>query len=145
MSTDNTSELLSIKLNERGIRFIRKFATLVKIMSLTGVVCSILIFIINIGRITNDTIDYVVLDNWESIYYKSYPYFSLLWTVLFLIQLYYYWKVKQDLEQAINDKNEIAFNESFGSLFKNAAWGLVAGVASLIITVIDLLFWMDYY
>ena len=145
MSTDNTSELFEIKLNERGIRFIRKFATLVKIVILTGIAGSLIVFIIDFGRITNDTTDYTALDQWETAYFKSYPFFSLFFAAIFLIQLYYYWKVKQHLEEAINDKNEVAFNESFEALFKNSVWGLILGVASLIITVIDLLFYVNYY
>jgi NADH:ubiquinone oxidoreductase subunit 6 (subunit J) len=145
MSTDDTSELFEIKLNDRGIRFIRKFVTLVQIAILTGIVGSLIVFIIDLGRITNNTTDYTALDKWETAYFKSYPFFSLFLTGLFLVQLYYYWKLKEHLEEAINDKNELAFNQSFEALFKNAIWGLVLGVASLIVTVIDLFFWVNYY
>ena len=145
MSTDDTSELFEIRLNNRGIRFIRKFPTLVKISILTGIAGSLIVFIIDFGRITNDTTDYTALGRWEAAYFKSYPFFSLFLTGIFLVQLYFYWKVKQHLEEAINDKNEVAFNESFEALFKNAIWGLILGVASLIITMIDLFFWINYY
>jgi len=145
MSDESQHDIFVPRLNEKGIGYIMKFASIVKIVILTGVISSLFLFITSLGRIFNDTIDYSFLDPWEIAYYKSYPYFTLVLNILFLFQLYYYWKIKQSLVEAIDDKNEVTFNGSFEALFKNAVWGLILGIASLVISMIDLLFWVNYY
>ena len=145
MSDESQHDIFEPRLSERGIRYIMKFASIVKIVILTGVISSLFLFITSLGRIFKDTIDYSLLDPWEIAYYRSYPYFTLVLNILFLFQLYYYWKIKQGLEEAISDKNEATFNGSFEALFKNAVWGFILGIASLIISTIDLLFWINYY
>ena len=145
MSDEGQHDIFEPRLNERGIRYIMKFTSIVKIVILTGVISSLFLFITSVGRIFNDTIDYSILDAWETAFYKSYPYFTVILNILFLFQLYYYWKIKQNLEEAISEKNEATFNGSFEALFKNAVWGVILGVASLVISMIDLLFWENYY
>lgn len=145
MSDEGQHDIFEPRLNERGIRYIMKFTSIVKIVILTGVISSLFLFITSVGRIFNDTIDYSILDAWETAFYKSYPYFTVILNILFLFQLYYYWKIKQNLEEAISEKNEATFNGSFEALFKNAVWGVILGVASLVISMIDLLFWVNYY
>lgn len=145
MSDEGQHDIFEPRLNERGIRYIMKFTSIVKIVILTGVISSLILFITSVGRIFNDTIDYSILDAWETAFYKSYPYFTVILNILFLFQLYYYWKIKQNLEEAISEKNEATFNGSFEALFKNAVWGVILGVASLVISMIDLLFWVNYY
>ena len=139
MSDEGQHDIFEPRLNERGIRYIMKFTSIVKIVILTGVISSLFLFITSVGRIFNDTIDYSILDAWETAFYKSYPYFTVILNILFLFQLYYYWKIKQNLEEAISEKNEATFNGSFEALFKNAVWGVILGVASLVISMIDLL------
>ena len=131
MSDEGQHDIFEPRLNERGIRYIMKFTSIVKIVILTGVISSLFLFITSVGRIFNDTIDYSILDAWETAFYKSYPYFTVILNILFLFQLYYYWKIKQNLEEAISEKNEATFNGSFEALFKNAVWGVILGVASL--------------
>ena len=145
MSDEGQHDIFEPRLNERGIRYIMKFTSIVKIVILTGVISSLFLFITSVGRIFNDTIDYSILDAWETAFYKSYPYFTVILNILFLFQLYYYWKIKQNLEEAISEKTEATFNGSFEALFKNAVWGVILGVASLVISMIDLLFWVNYY
>ena len=145
MSDESQHDIFEPRLNERGIRYIMKFASIVKIVILTGFISSLLFFIISSGRIFNDTTDYSILDPWQTAFYRSYPYFTIFLNILFLFQLYYYWKIKQNLEEAIYEKNETTFNESFEALFKYAVWGLILGIASLVIAMIDLLFWVNYY
>ena len=145
MSDESQHDIFEPRLNERGIRYIMKFASIVKIVILTGVISSLFLFITSLGRIFKDTIDYSILDAWETAFYRSYPYFTVILNIIFLFQLYYYWKIKQNLEEAITEKNEAKFNGSFEALFKNAVWGVILGVASLVISMIDLLFWVNYY
>jgi len=145
MSDESQHDIFEPRLNERGIRYIMKFASIVKIVILTGVISSLFLFITSLGRIFKDTIDYSILDAWETAFYRSYPYFTVILNIIFLFQLYYYWKIKQNLEKAITEKNEAKFNGSFEALFKNAVWGVILGVASLVISMIDLLFWVNYY
>ena len=145
MGDESQHDIFEPRLNERGIRYIMKFASIVKIVILTGVISSLFLFITSLGRIFKDTIDYSILDAWETAFYRSYPYFTVILNIIFLFQLYYYWKIKQNLEEAITEKNEAKFNGSFEALFKNAVWGVILGVASLVISMIDLLFWVNYY
>jgi len=144
MNEESNNDLFGLRLNEQGIRYVRKFAILVKFVVLTGAISSLFLFIISVGRII-DPVYYDQIDFWENAYFNVYPYFTIILTILLLFQLYYYWKVKFQLEEAIENKNEIVFNESFKSLLQNAIWGLISGIASLIVATIDLLFWIKYY
>lgn len=145
MNDESHNDIFGLRLNEQGISYIRKFATFVRFVILTGVISSFFLCIIALGRIINDPTDYIEFNFWQTAYYKSFPYFTLVLNILFLIQIYFYWRISQLLKEAVHNTNEIAFNESFRALLKNAIWGVILGGATVIMSTIDLLFWINYW
>jgi hypothetical protein len=145
VNEDVHSDLFEIRLNENGIRYIRKFVILTRFIVLAGIISSMIIFVVSFGRIFFDVFDYSILDAWQTLYFRLTPFFAFLLTVFYLFQLFYYWRIKRLLEDAIESKNEILFNASFLALLKNAGWGLVLGITDVIVCTFDLLFFVNYY
>lgn len=145
MNADNSSDLFEIKLSEEGIKYIRKFATVAKFLVFIGALVSLLIFIVAITRIMIGNPDSSDLDFFQIFYFESYSYFNLLHGILFLIQLFSYWKLKNLIENGINNKDEIIFNRSFKALFINAVWGVVTLSTSLLMAALDTFFFFKYY
>ena len=140
---EKDNNLFDIRLNDLGIRYIRKFATIAQFVFITTVIGSFFFLITGVGRIFTPY-DYSEYDFWYVAYVRAYLYIGVAIQVLSVLQVYYFWKLKKLLKESIANKDEILFNDAFKALFQNAVWGLLLGAAVLILGVFDLLFWMYY-
>ena len=77
MSRDDASDLFEIKLSEDGIKYIRKFARLVKFVVILGILISIASISSGIYYILGNTVDYSALDYSKRLYFKLFPFFSM--------------------------------------------------------------------
>ena len=78
MSSDDASDLFEIKLSEDGIKYIRKFAWLVKFVVILGILISIASISSGIYYILGNTVDYSTLDYSKRLYFKLFPFFQCL-------------------------------------------------------------------
>jgi len=145
MDPDNTPDLFEIKLSQEGIRYITKFANVAKFLVLIGALISLLMLVVAAVRLKTDDLNGSSLDFWQEVYFRSFPYINLVHSILFILQLFYYWKLKKLITDGVNNKNEIAFNHSFKALFLNAVWGLITLSSSLVATSFDTFIFFKYY
>ena len=143
MDIDNSSDLFEIKLTEEGARYIRRFIPIVKFILILGILISTVSMADGIYFMLYNKVDFSMLDYWQSLYFKIFPFYQCFHSVLFLIQIYFYWKVRQHLKTGITYRNEISFNRSFLYLYKNAIWILLAFIGNFIFSILDLVYVMS--
>ena len=140
MNNDDTSDLFEIKLTEDGIRYIRKFAQLVKFVVILGILISIASISSGIYYILKNTFDYSTLDYWKRLYFTLFPFFQCLHSLLFLVQLYFYWRFKKYILVGVNYKNETNFNQAFYELYKNGVWAIITMAIAFIFSAVDFIY-----
>ena len=140
MSRDDASDLFEIKLSEDGIKYIRKFARLVKFVVILGILISIASISSGIYYILGNTVDYSALDYSKRLYFKLFPFFQCLHSLLFLVQLYFYWRFKKYILVGVSYKNETNFNQAFHELYKNGICAIITMTIAFIFSALDLIF-----
>ena len=140
MINDDASDLFEIKLSEDGIKYIRKFARLVKFVVILGILISIASISSGIYYILRNTVDYSILDYSKRLYFKLFPFFQCLHSLLFLVQLYFYWRFKKYILVGVNYKNETNFNQAFHELYKNGIWAIITMTIAFIFSAFDFIF-----
>ena len=140
MSSDDASDLFEIKLSEDGIKYIRKFAWLVKFVVILGILISIASISSGIYYILGNTVDYSILDYSKRLYFKLFPFFQCLHSLLFLVQLYFYWRFKKYILVGVNYKNETNFNQAFHELYKNGIWAIITMSIAFIFSALDFIY-----
>jgi len=140
MSSDDASDLFEIRLSEDGIKYIRKFARLVKFVVILGILISIASISSGIYYILGNTVDYSTLDYWKRLYFNLFPIFQCLHSLLFLVQLYFYWRFKKYILVGVNYKNETNFNKAFHELYKNGVWAIITMTIAFIFSALDFIF-----
>ena len=140
MSIDDASDLFEIKLSEDGIKYIRKFAQLVKFVVILGILISIASISSGIYYILGNTVEYSALDYWERLYFKFFPFFQCLHSLLFIVQLYFYWRFKKYILVRVNYKNEANFNQAYHELYKNGIWAIITMTIAFIFSALDFIF-----
>ena len=140
MSSDDASDLFEIKLSEDGIKYIRKFARLVKFVVVLGILISIASISSGIYYILGNTVDYSSLDYSKRLYFKLFPFFQCLHSLLFLVQLYFYWRFKKYILVGVSYKNETNFSLAFHELYKNGIWAIITMTIAFIFSALDFIF-----
>ena len=140
MSSDDASDLFEIKLSEDGIKYIRKFARLVKFVVILGIFISVASISSGIYYILGNTVDYSTSDHSKRLYFKLFPFFQCLHSLLFLVQLYFYWRFKKYILVGVSYKNETNFNPAFHELYKNGTWAIITMTIAFIFSTLDFLF-----
>lgn len=140
MSNDGSAELFEIKLSEDGIKYIRKFARLVKFVVIFGILISLASISSGIYYIIKNTGDYSALEHWKRLYFRMFPFFQCLHSLLFLVQLYFYWRFKKYILVAVNYENETHFNQAFHELYKNGAWAIITMTLAFIFSALDFIY-----
>ena len=139
MSSD-VSDLFEIKLSEDGIKYIRKFARLVKFVVILGILISIASISSGIYYILGNTVDHSTLDYSKRLYFKLFPFFQCLHSLLFLAQLYFYWRFKKYILVRVSYKNETNFNQAFHELYKNGVWAIITMTIAFVFSALDFIF-----
>ena len=140
MDTGNTPGLFENKLSEEGTRHLRKFLKLVRFILLIGILISALSITSGIYSRVNSSFDYSSLGYWHGLYLKIFPFYQFCYSMLFLTQIYFYWKISQQFANALKYDNEISFNQAFRYLYLNAIWALITMSLGLVFAVFELLY-----
>lgn len=144
MSSGDASDLFEIKLSGDGIKYIRKFARLVRFVVIFGVLILIASISSGIYHLLSNTVDYSTLDHWERLYFKLFPFFQCLHSLLFLMQLYFYWRFKKYIFVGVNYKSETNFNQAFHELYKNGIWAIITMAVAFIFSALDFIFILSF-
>jgi len=140
MSSDDASDLFEIRLSEDGIKYIRKFARLVKFVVIVGILISIASISSGIYYILGSEIDYSTLDYWRRLYFNLFPFFQCLHSLLFLVQLFFYWRFKKYIITGVNFKSETNFSQAFHELYRNGVWAIITMAIAFIFSALDFIF-----
>lgn len=144
MEQTEEQALFDSKLNESGKKYIRKFAAATRILLLIGVLFSLVVLTADIVRMFRfESVAFP--DKLVRFYYKTYPFYSIVYVVVFLSQLLLYWRAGKYLLKGADVNDETAFNESFAILYRNAVVGIVGFAISLLVSVFDLYIFLKYY
>jgi len=74
------------------------------------------------------------------LYFNLFPIFQCLHSLLFLVQLYFYWRFKKYILVGVNYKNETNFNKAFHELYKNGIWAIITMTIAFIFSALDFIF-----
>jgi len=130
--------LFGSKLNETGKNYIRKFAAATRILLLIGVLVCLVFLTENIIRLIHYDPHLFSNDKILQFEYRIFPFYAVIYTVLALLQLYYYWKVGRDLKKGGDFNDEVTFNAAFSALYRNAVFSIITFSMSLLINLLDL-------
>lgn len=144
MEQTEEQTLFDSKLNETGKKYIRKFAAATRTLLLFGILLSLVFLATNIARMVKIDTD-VFLNKAVGLYYKIYPFYSLIYIVVFFSQTYLYWRAGKYLLKGVDFTDESAFNESFAILYRNAVLGIVGLAFSLVVYTFDLYLFIKYF
>jgi hypothetical protein len=130
-------DLFGISISDSGKLYIRKFATVVRIVIFLGIILSV----IHIAQV----IIYAIKVNPAIYRHDSFllfehnimPYYTAIYSILFFLQLYYYWKISNVLTRVINEGNDNLLNESFAALYHFAIYGMIIFILVLIFNLFD--------
>jgi hypothetical protein len=136
MDNRNQVELFGLKLNSEGIAHLQRFARMIRVYLVIGIVFIIFSLfnevtaLITFRRFPGDSI----LD----LYFMIYPLLILIGIVIFIFQLIYFKRLSVLMQKAVNDSDERTFNAAFENLTK-IAWVVICNaVIAIIYSVLNL-------
>jgi len=141
---DNQEDIFNIKLNAQGIDWIFRFCKTVKIVLLLGIFQAGISTIFNIIHIRNSELDLFKGKSLLRVEHLYGPYYWILYSFFFILQLYFYWKFSVALKKSIVSLDEYGFNQSFGSISKNAKVAIILFVMSLAASIFNLIILIKY-
>ena len=118
---ESIDDLFKVQLTEKGAFHLQRFSKLVTAALIFLTIISILQLILCVKNIYL-LFQYYMQEGYFrrlSLAFKLNWFLEVLVVVLNWIAVFYYYQFGARVHQAINDKNEISFNESFNLLFKN--------------------------
>jgi hypothetical protein len=140
MDTENKDELFSLKLNNNGIAHLQRYARLVRVYLVIGIVFILLALIqevfmlIRMNRMSGDWL--------LNFYFTIYPVLMLIGIVIFVFQLVYFRKLSVFMQQAVQDSDELTFNSAFENLTRitwivicNAFLAIIYSLLTLAISI----------
>jgi hypothetical protein len=130
--------LFDSKLNETGKMYIRKFAAATRWLLLLGILLAIVHVTISIIRLAYYDVSRFSGDKVWQFEYRILPFYSLTYTTLALLQLYYYWKVGKELKKGADYNDETALNNAFMALYRNAVYAVILFVMAFLMNLLDL-------
>jgi hypothetical protein len=113
--TPENFNLFEIRINERGKRYIVKFAAITYTMLVLVIFEATIALFWNIKFLAMNYGEYV-----NTLYDRIYPYISIVATVLSIISNVLYLRFPRRLLRAINNNDEYGANQAFSLLFKGA-------------------------
>jgi hypothetical protein len=122
MNSESKEELFSLKLNSEGIAHIYRYARVVRIYLIAGILFIVLALI-------NETLVITQLrtnsDDWLlRLYFNLYPVLMIIGVVIFIFQLIYFRRLSVFLQKAVQYSDEVAFNAAFENLTR-IAWAVI--------------------
>jgi hypothetical protein len=127
---EEESSLFQIRLNEQGIKFIRKFAAISYTMLVLVIFEAGVSIFWNIRTLTRN---HSILTTTS--YFRFFPYVSIFFSLLTVASNLYYLRFPRILLHSIKINDEFGANKAFGMLFKSAMiffFWLLLSSASLI-------------
>jgi hypothetical protein len=138
MEGNESNSLFDIRLNQEGVRAIKKFAKIVKWLML-------LIILISLVAITDTLIAYFMFDEKYFstnklllIQRNIYPYYTITYCLLALTQTFNYLKAARNLSVSADANDEIKFNHAFIYLFRSSLFAILTLFIGLVMETFQL-------
>jgi hypothetical protein len=145
MEQTGQTDLFDIKLTASGKLYIRKFVTISRAVILMGIILLLVHLASSIIRLIKYDPAIFAKNKLLLLDHKILPYYLLIYTFLFLLQFYYYWKTGSYLKKAIDYNDETVFNNSLTALYRYAVSGLFIFILVFLRSLFDLYFVIQYY
>jgi hypothetical protein len=145
MEQTEQKDLFDIKLTASGKSYIRKFGAATRILIMVGILVSLIFIAGTIIRAVKVDPAIFASNKLLLFQHRIFPLYTAVYSILFFLQIYCYWKVSRDLSKGIDYNDEIKFNESFTALYRNAVFGITTLILSLLMNILDLYFLIEYY
>jgi hypothetical protein len=117
---NKSTDIFNISLNNEGIAWIIKFGRIVKSIFFLSIVVSLPVFILNILDLIRNHEYLRIAPPLLRFQNLAQPYFWMLYILLWMIQIFYYWRFNKAIKAAILNIDEQTFNNSFSHLCNNA-------------------------
>jgi choline-glycine betaine transporter len=137
MDTENKDELFSIKLNQKGISYLLKYARIVKLFFILGITVTLVVLARNIIALFDSRPNYN--DDFLNIFFTIYPYLSIAGIIIFVLQIIFYKRLADSLQYAIVRSDEDHLNEAFANLVKGVWYAMFVSAFSLVFTIADII------
>lgn len=145
MEETTSPDLFDVKLNASGKYYIRKFARIVRIVIILGIIVTLIQIITTV--LTSVKFNWASYENDNLILLERrlWPLYLAVYTVFFCLQLYYYWQLSRQLTEADDYTNEDQFNRSFYYLFRYAFMGMIIFSLAICMYLFDLYVLIKYW
>jgi hypothetical protein len=132
MEPQANDDLFRIRINATAKPYINRFAFMVRIIILIGIVITFI-------HIASSTLWLLQMKKFDLVpgsarwyEYKILPYYVVIHCLLFYIYAFFYWQASKFLRKGIKYDSEEMFNKAFKSLFRYAAFAIVSLILSTI-------------
>jgi hypothetical protein len=138
-------DLFDIKLSHTGKYYIRKFIIVARVVSIAGIVFSVLNLISTAIQTSNANLSNFKDFKFLLLQMQILPFYTGVQCLLVLIQLWYYWKLTKWLKKSLDYNDERIFNEAFRVLYRYSIPGMVFCILALLMAVLDLMSVIQLY
>ena len=120
-SADHDKDIFSIRLDREGLGWVLRFCRAVKLILLLSILVAVPSLLTGFLQVIGSK--NASMFNGRPLYkmfYILYPYWWMLYIILWVFQIYFYWKFSVRLKKAVEIPDEKGFNASFRYLYYNA-------------------------
>ena len=140
-----TTSLFEIRLSEKGVHYILRFAKLARwVLALVIIEC---IFDIGMETLYRFTLWQPAegLSKLAAVLDRYYVYYLPVYVVLAILQTSYYLSFSRRLSAGIRGRDEVVFNSAFKALYLNAVTGIVLVVFATILSGLRFYTYIELY
>jgi hypothetical protein len=140
----NKDSLFDLKLSASGKLYIRKFVFITGVVTIAGVLLSLLFLVESIFRIVH----YHPLPGvfpLLHIRYRFAPFTSIIYSLLIFCQLFFLLRTRKNFSDGVRYSDEEKFGQAFADLYRNSVWSLLAVLLSLLIGLFDFVITLRYH
>ena len=141
---DQQKDIFNLQLNKESAGWILRFCRITQLLILFSILSGLVSIIHNFLRITDiNTKLYTGKPLWYE--YLYHPYFFLCYDVIWMIQVYIFWRFRGALKEAVTNLNNNEFNSSFYHLLKITRLSLILSIMGLISASYSLFLHLKYF
>ena len=131
MEPTEPRDLFDVKINSSGKYYLRKFASVIRIVILAGIFVSCIHIASSVLWLLEIKKKYPPVagtDTW--IEYKTLPFYLLVYCALLYPQLFFYWRATKFIRMGLKNSDENTFNKAFRYLLRHAVLALASVLLS---------------
>jgi hypothetical protein len=125
-------DIFNIHLNKEGADLILRFCKIVQSIVLIGVISGFISILHHVIRIDSYNPALYATRPYLKYEYTYHPYFWIFYDVLWMVQLYFYFRFRNGIKKAVDTINTDEFNNSFSYLYRMSKLTLALLIINLI-------------